>query len=229
MSKPFDLSGQIVLIVGGAGRMGAATAERASEAGAEVVLVGRSRHSLELVAGRLIKARVVVEDVTDPDGVVRMFAQSGKVDHVMVAVSAAEARVSGLRETKLADVQVAYRRVWAHYNVLHLAQQSMARDGSVTLISGSSGRRPLLGFGVWTGVHGAIESLARAAAVELAPLRVNVVSPGSIGMHPFKQLAEHAGVPDDVARAVLALMINPAITNAVLDVDGGEQLGEWNG
>jgi NAD(P)-dependent dehydrogenase (short-subunit alcohol dehydrogenase family) len=229
MNKPYDLTGQKVLIIGGAGRMGAATAMRAHEAGARVILVGRSRQSLEKIASNISEAQIIVEDVTDPEGTARMFASSGKVDHVMVTVSAAEARVSDLRGTELAGAQVAYQRVWAHYNVLHLAQQFVTRNGSVTLISGSSGRKPLLGFGVWTAVHGAIEALARAAAIELAPMRVNVVSPGSIGMRPFNQLTEHAGVPDDVARAVVALMTNPAITNAVLDVDGGEQLGEWNG
>jgi NAD(P)-dependent dehydrogenase (short-subunit alcohol dehydrogenase family) len=105
----------------------------------------------------------------------------------------------------------------------------MTRRGSITVISGSSARRPGTGFGVWTALHGAIEALARAAALELAPLRVNVVSPGGIGLHPDRQLTEHRGAPEDIGQAVLALITNPAITNAVLDVDGGERLGVWSG
>lgn len=99
----------------------------------------------------------------------------------------------------------------------------------MTLISGSSGRKQGAAFGVWTALHGSIEALARAAAIELAPIRVNVVSAGGIGMRPDRQLTEHAGMPVDVAAAVMAVINNPAITGAVLDVDGGGRLGGWSG
>ncbi|MFB9396055.1 SDR family oxidoreductase [Streptomyces echinatus] len=100
------------------------------------------------------------------------------------------------------------------------------RDGgSVTLLPGSSSRRPSDGRGVWGTLHGAIEALARNAAYELGPLRVNAVSPGGIGVHPAnRQLIAHPGQPDDVAAMVIALMANPAVTATV--VDGGEFLGD---
>jgi len=86
---------------------------------------------------------------------------------------------------------------------------------------------PLGAFGVWGALHGSIESLARSAAVELAPVRVNVVSPGGIGIRMDRQLIPHAGVAEDVANMVCSLMANPAVTNAVVDVDGGERLGSY--
>ena len=113
--------------------------------------------------------------------------------------------------------------------MLHAAPDVLERGGSVTLPSGSSARVPAAGAGVWTALHGAIEALARGAAVDLAPLRVNVVSPGGIGMAPDRQLVERRGEPGDVGAAVAALVANPAITGAVLDVDSGERRGTWSG
>lgn len=99
----------------------------------------------------------------------------------------------------------------------------------MTLLSGSSSRRAAPGAGVWGTLHDSIEALARNAALELAPIRVNVVSPGGIGLRPDRQLAEHRGRPEDVASTVLAVMTNPHVTDAVIDVDGGERLGAWSG
>lgn len=86
-----------------------------------------------------------------------------------------------------------------------------------------------MGYGLWGTLHGSIEALARSTALELAPIRVNVISPGGIGLRPDRQLSHHAGQPEDVAAMAIALMTNPAITNAVIDVDGGERLGAWSG
>ncbi len=62
----------------------------------------------------------------------------------------------------------------------------------------------------------------------MAPIRVNVISHDGIGMQPDRQLAQHAGQPEDVAAMILAAMTNLAVTNAVIDVDGGERLGGWS-
>ncbi|MGL4743256.1 MAG: hypothetical protein ACRCXL_02540, partial [Dermatophilaceae bacterium] len=78
-------------------------------------------------------------------------------------------------------------------------------------------------------LHGSIEALARAAALELSPIRVNTVSPGGIAMTTDRQLTPHRGQPEDVAAAVIGLATNPAITGALLDVDGGERLGTYSG
>jgi NAD(P)-dependent dehydrogenase (short-subunit alcohol dehydrogenase family) len=71
--------------------------------------------------------------------------------------------------------------------------------------------------------------LIRPAALELAPIRVNAISPGGIGLTPDRQLAHHAGQPIDVAKMAIALMTNPAVTNTIVDVDSGERLGTWSG
>ncbi|WP_376093771.1 SDR family oxidoreductase [Roseomonas sp. CCTCC AB2023176] len=165
--------------------------------------------------------------MSGPAGVARLAA-AGPFDHLVIATSAG-GRASSIPGTAPAEARAAFGRFWTAYDLLHAAGDLVRRGGSVTLISGSSGRRPGAGFGFWSTLHGSIEALARAATLELAPTRINVVSPGGIGLRPDRQLAEHAGSPDDIGAAALALIANPAITNAVLDVDGGERLGRWSG
>lgn len=221
------LAGQTVAVVGGAGAMGSAIARHAADSGAKVVLVGRDAAALARAAEGVGGATRVVADVADPEGLAALTI-SGPFDHLVVATSAG-IRASSIPATSPEMAQAAFGRFWVAYRLLHAAGALVRRDGSVTLISGSSGRRPGPGFGFWSTLHGSIEALARAAALEIAPTRVNVISPGGIGLRPDRQLAEHAGTPDDIGMAGIALMANPAITNAVLDVDGGERLGQWSG
>ncbi|MFN3945249.1 MAG: SDR family oxidoreductase [Allosphingosinicella sp.] len=225
-----NLTTQKVLILGGSGAMGSAVARLVAAAGGDTIIVGRDEAKLAGAAvGLGSRARALVGDFAIEAEAARIYALAGRVDHVVVALSTGGSRASSIPGTDLAGFKSAHARLWASYNALHLAQRFVAPGGSIVLVSGSSGRRPTHGFGVWTTLHGGIEALARAAAVELAPIRVNVVSPGGIGMRPDRQLAAHAGTPEDVATAILALITNPAVTNAVLDVDGGERLGRWSG
>jgi NAD(P)-dependent dehydrogenase (short-subunit alcohol dehydrogenase family) len=167
-------------------------------------------------------------DAASESSVLRAFDALRPIDHVVVAISA-HAEAGSIVETSLADASEAFQRFWGIYNVLRVLPGRIRPDGSVTLISGSSGRRAGIGFGVWTTLHGSIEALARAATIELAPIRVNVVSPGGIGLTPDRQLAHHRGSPEDVALMVVAGMASNAVTGAVIDVDGGERLGKWSG
>lgn len=225
-----DLARTKTLILGGSGAMGSSIAARVLEAGGEAVLVARDEAKLAAVAGALgPRVQTLVGDFADAGEAEHLLALCGRFENLVVALSSNGARVSSIPATDLAGFKGAFSRLWAAYNAVHLAPRFLAETGSITLISGSSARRAGMGFGVWTALHGSLEALARAGAIELAPIRVNVVSPGGIGMHPDRQLAAHAGEPDDIARAVLALITNPAITNAVLDVDGGERLGRWSG
>jgi len=80
---------------------------------------------------------------------------------------------------------------------------------------------------VWGTLHGSIEAMA--FCIGTSSIRINVVSPGGIGLRPDRQLSHHAGQPEDIAAMAIALMTNLAVTNAVVDVDGGERLGAWSG
>lgn len=115
------------------------------------------------------------------------------------------------------------------YNLLHCAPIGLVRNGSVTLISGSSARTPAKGYGVWGSLHGSINALVKQSAIDLAPIRVNAVSPGGIGLRADRQLTDHHGQFEDVANMIVAVMRSPAVTATIIDVDGGERLGTWSG
>lgn len=224
------LQGGRVLVVG-TGKMGVATARAALAAGAEVTLSGRSADRLAAAAADLPGVRTAVADPEDPDQAAGLLAGADELDHVAVLGGAATASEAyGIGTTPLEEAQRSFARLWLSYNLLHAAAGRLRDGGSVTLLSGSSSRRPSEGRGFWGTLHGSIEALGRNAAWELAPLRVNVVSPGGIGVVPMlRQLLPHAGQDTDVAAMVLALMANRAVTGTVVDVDGGEFLGTLTG
>ena len=129
-------------------------------------------------------------------------------------------------------------KFWGQYRCARAAVPRQAADGSITLTSGIRSRRPLVGLGAFTVVNTAVEGLGRALALELAPVRVNVVAPGTVdtpvfdGLSPDAraQAAERAarystvgrmGLPDEVADVFLMTLTNRFLSGAVIDVDGG--------
>ena len=227
MSEPHSSSATTTVVVGGTGSMGSAVARHRAAAGDHVVLVGRNEQRLREAIQRTGATQAIAADFADPVATQHALEDLETIDHLVVATSAGPVRATSIPDTDPADFQQVHQRLWASFNALHFGHAHIRPGGSITLISGSSGRRPGTGFGVWTSLHGSIEALARAATIELAPVRVNVVSPGGIGMQPDRQLIERRGTADDIGLAVSSLIANPAITGAVLDVDGGERLGTW--
>ena len=219
MSKSLGVARVLVF---GSGPMGVSTARLAAEAGADVTLSGRSAERLA-AAGAPDGMRTVVGNPETPEGAQALLREAGPVDHLAVIAGAARGTASSIPDTPSPAAQSAFMRFWLSYNLLW-ASPGHVRE-SVTLLSGASSRKPAAGRGVWGTLHAAIEALGRNAALELAPVRVNTLSPGGIGIaEPDRQLLEHLGRPDDVGAMVVALMANPAVTASVYDVDGGEGL-----
>jgi NAD(P)-dependent dehydrogenase (short-subunit alcohol dehydrogenase family) len=225
----FNLSGQKVLIIGGGSRMGLAVANLAISLGAEVIISSRSVEKLERAVATISdQIRTYAADSSDPKAAEQMLKALAPLDHVVVTASGS-APATSIVDTPTDIARAAFNRFWLSYNVLHYAPGQIRPSGSITLLSGSSGRRPVAGYGVWGSLHGSIEALAKSATLELAPIRVNVISPGGIGLQPDRQLVQRAGQPEDVAGMVVAVMTNPAMTGAVVDIDNGERLGNWSG
>lgn len=218
----------ITAVVGGSGSMGSAIAEHLVGPDHDVVLIGRNQDRLDEAQLSTGAASTMTADFANAIEAKRVLDELVLIDHLVIATSAGPVRASSIPATDPADFQRAHGRLWTSYNAVHFAPAHIRPGGSITLISGSSGRRPGFGFGVWTSLHGSIEALARAATIELAPVRVNVVSPGGIGMRPDRQLVERNGTANDIGLAVASLIGNPAVTGAVLDVDSGERLGTWS-
>jgi NAD(P)-dependent dehydrogenase (short-subunit alcohol dehydrogenase family) len=234
------LEGRRLVVVGAGSRMGRTLAARASSAGAELILAGPDTRKLKATADELPGTPTILAlDLADEDSVAAFADQAGAFDHL---VSTAAMPANGpVAELELAAVQRAFAAKVTGPLLLakHLAGQ-MREGGSFTFFSGVAAWRPAPGRVVMATTNGALAFLVEALAVELAPLRVNAVSPGIVdsgawdGMGDGKEAflrqiadrnpARRVGTPDDVVQAVLLTLTNPYITGTVLHVDGGGRL-----
>jgi NAD(P)-dependent dehydrogenase (short-subunit alcohol dehydrogenase family) len=236
------LQGRHVVVVGGTSGIGLGLARACLARGARVTLVGRGEERLararaELDPGAPVEG--VLANVAAESDVVRLFARTGPVDHV--ASTVIDAEYSPVREL---DVAAAQRTIGGKLlGALLLAKHGaprLAPGGSITFTSGVAAHRPAPGGALVAALNAGLATLAGALAVELAPVRVNVVSPGWVDTPAWERiagerraavLAERAArnpagrlaVPDDVAGAFLFLMQSALVTGAVLEVDGGQR------
>jgi NAD(P)-dependent dehydrogenase (short-subunit alcohol dehydrogenase family) len=182
----------------------------------------------------------VALDVSDERALEAFFADVGAIDHVLVTAGAPHYAL--LAEM---DVQEARRAVDDHVGMMlsiaRCAVHHVDRGGSLTFMGGTGARRPRAGLSVTGAALAAAEALTRGLAVELAPIRVNLIAAGFVDTPLSARLlgdqldlrreelrrtlpARRVVQPEDVAGLALHVMGNPAITGAVLDIDGGEQL-----
>jgi NAD(P)-dependent dehydrogenase (short-subunit alcohol dehydrogenase family) len=231
-----NLTNAQVLIVGGSSGIGLATAVAVAEAGASVTIASRSQAKLGTALGSIRGTRrAIVLDTRDQSALGRFFMAEGPWDHVIV--SAAQTQTGPVRTLDLADAEAAMEsKFWGAYRVARAAK--IKDGGSLTFVSGFLSVRPSAGAVLQGAINAALEALARGLALELAPVRVNTVSPGLIatplwsGMAEEKREAMFAGAavslparrvgqPEDVANAVLFLATTPFATGSTVLVDGG--------
>jgi NAD(P)-dependent dehydrogenase (short-subunit alcohol dehydrogenase family) len=233
------LKDQTVVTVGASSGIGLATAQAASQEGAEVVMVSRSQEKLSEAARTFARTPILrAVDMLDAVEVLKLFAQLTKVDHLVLTAAADENERRGnlvdLNEEKFESSLHKFR---GFFHVTRAAVPKMAPRGSITLTSGDSAFKPSRqGMSVLGSVNAAIASFGRALALELSPIRVNVISPGVVDTPVWntsqrgaikswaesKDLpAQRFGQPGDIAHAILFLMTNSYMTGHVLFVDGG--------
>lgn len=232
------LAGQRLVLVGGSSGIGFAVAQTALAAGAaEVVIVGREPGPVEEARGRLgDRAQGHAFDAGDEAALARLFEELGVIDHLVFTAGAF--RNGPFKEQSAADA--AFGMSVKFWGAWHAARHAQVRPGgSILLFSGVASRRPYSGGVIMTAVNAAVEGLGRALALELAPVRVNVLSPGfvpSTGLYSKMPQADRqamikasaarlparrVGAPEDLAAMAVALLANPYVTGVVLDVDGG--------
>ena len=231
-----SLGKQRILVIGGTSGIGLATAAAAVDAGAAVTIASRNQMKLDAVAAKLggaVQTRVL--DTGDNDLLERFFQKEQAWDHVLV--SAAQTKTGPVRGMSLADAAAAMEsKFWGAYRVARAAR--INNGGSLTLISGFVSERPSATAVLQGAINAALEALARGLALELAPVRVNAVSPGMIETPIWDDLPREKrremfestaaqlpvrkiGQPDDIAKAVLFLMTTTYATGSTVRVDGG--------
>jgi NAD(P)-dependent dehydrogenase (short-subunit alcohol dehydrogenase family) len=236
-----SLTGARVVIIGGSSGIGLATAAMTHELGAHVTIAGRDPERLAAAKDRLGgDVEAVQTDVADEVQVRDLFASVPKVDHV---VTLAGAQVAGrITEADLTTLRYPMEvRFWGSVHVCKYAAPKMVDGGSITLCSGIVAARAMPGRSIGTASTSATEAFARAMALELAPIRVNAIRPGTVdtplttrlmGDRRHDYLASEAkrlpvgrvGQPEDLAHAIRFLMENPFLTGITLTVDGGRLL-----
>jgi NAD(P)-dependent dehydrogenase (short-subunit alcohol dehydrogenase family) len=240
-----EISSSRILIVGGGSGMGLALTRRSLAAGAEVVIAGRNAEKLRRVSEELQNPealRTAAIDVTKEDQVAVLFAKIGRIDHI---VSTAADIEGGYELLPSLDLRAAQRVVESKfYGPLLLAKHGapvLSAGGSITFTSGIAAYRPSARGSVVAAVNAALEGLVRALAVELAPIRVNAVSPGWVDTpiwafvagdkkdDTLSAMAERlpvgrVGRADDIADAIGFLIGNTFTTGTVLHVEGGHRL-----
>jgi NAD(P)-dependent dehydrogenase (short-subunit alcohol dehydrogenase family) len=232
------LAGQKVVVVGGSSGIGLSTAELAKREGAEVTIASRNAERLNAAAAK-IGVKAIAADVTSDDSVAALFRACGGVDHVVV--TAAQLRSGPFKTVSMDDVRSTLEgKFWGAWRVARCAD--IRPGGSLTLVSGFLSIRPRPNSAIVGAANGAIESLARSLALELAPVRVNAVSPGIIDTPIRAAMPEAArldmlaktaaslpvgrvGSGDDVARQILAFMTIGFMTGSIVYLDGGALIG----
>ncbi|MFJ6085013.1 SDR family oxidoreductase [Streptomyces sp. NPDC092369] len=234
------LQGETVLVIGRGGGIARAVVVAARDAGAHVIAAGRDRKALDEAYAGEPDIDTETVDLTDETSIADLGERLGTIDHV---VSTASARARG----RLADVdRDAVRRSFDTKVIgpLMLAKHLSPRipeSGSFTLFSGVAAAKIAVGTLAVAITNGAADVLARSLALELAPIRVNAVSPGVIDTGAWDALGEagkadyfadiaarnptrRIGTADDIAGAVLYAMTSTFLTGVTLRIDGGEPL-----
>ena len=226
------LAGKKVVVVGGSSGIGLATAELAKREGADVFVASRNVDRLDAVAARL---NAIPADVTSDESIASLFRRCGPVDHVVV--TAAQLRTGPFKTVSMEDVHATMEsKFWGAWRVARAAD--IRPGGSLTLVTGYLSVRPRPNSAIIGAANGALESLARSLALELAPVRVNAVSPGIIDTPIRAAMPEEArrdmlaktaaslpvgrvGTGEDIARQILAFMTIGFATGSIVYIDGG--------
>ena len=237
-----SLAQQRVLIIGGSSGMGLASAQRLVGAGAEVFITGRDATKLEAAVQALEgKAVGIAADAMDPVALAALMGRVGRLDHLVLAAGGTPAWGPFTQITAEALRRALDSKLLGYWQSLQAALPNLRRDGSVVMLAGAASRVAMTGTAGLAAVNGAITQMAQTLARELAPLRVNVVSPGLVDTPAYDGMPAEAkagmfasaarslpagrvGRSEDIAAAVDLLVANTFATGVLLDLDGGARM-----
>jgi NAD(P)-dependent dehydrogenase (short-subunit alcohol dehydrogenase family) len=234
-----ELLGQTVVVIGGSSGIGFETARRARTEGAQVILAARDPKRLKHAATEIDALRTAAFDATDPVAIELFFRDLPAIDHVMVTAGRPYyGRLADMDFTKLREL-VGQHLLQAIY-VARNAMNKVKPGGTLIFTGGTGAKRPAIGLSIACAMTAALPALTASLALEIAPIRVNLIAPGFVdtplsaellGDQLEKRRTQLRATlpigrvvgPADVAALAVHIMTNTALTGATYDIDGGQQ------
>ena len=233
MTASGKFAGKKALVFGGTSGIGLAAVNQLREQGAQVVAISRDPSKAGDIPGVALEAC----DVRDVDALNQLFAAHAPFDLLISAATGGSRAAGPFLQMDLAAYQASFDKLWGYTNIVRLGTEHLTESGAIVLVSGAPARRAKPGQAALASVGGAVEQFARAVAPELAPRRINVVSPGVIDTPMFgpdadarvkmlegataRNLIPRAGTADEVAEAIVFVAGNEFVTGTTVEVDGG--------
>lgn len=229
-----DVTGKKAIIFGGTSGIGLAAAKQLAALGAEVIAISRNPEKAgDVPAGITLKKC----DVLDRDAISKLFAECAPFDILVSAATGGSRAIGPFLDMDMDGYKASFDKLWGYANVVRFGAAHMSENGSIVLVSGAPARKTKPGQISLASVGGAVEALVRGLAPEIAPRRINVVSPGTIDTPMVAMqgderkafydkatapnLIKRAGTPDEVAKGIVFVIENDFVTGTTIDVDGG--------
>lgn len=229
-----EITGKTAIVFGGTSGIGLETARQLASHGATVTAVSRQPEKAgDVPAGIRLRACNVLDRVA----LAQLFADCAPFDIIVSAATGGVRSIGPFLEMDMDGYQASFDKLWGYANVVRFGTEHLSSNGSIVLVSGAPARKSKPGQVSLSSVGAAVEAMARAVAPEIAPRRLNVVSPGSIDTPMvslqgderrefYAKATAHnpiprAGTAAEVAHAILFVIQNDFVTGTTVDVDGG--------
>jgi len=229
-----DIDGKKAIVFGGTSGIGLSATQMLSDKGAHVVALSRNPEKLQNVPKNVVTKKM---NVLDRDALEQFFQEVGEYDILVNSATGGTRAVGPFLSMDLDGYRASFDKLWGYTNVVRYGTKYLKNNGNIVLVSGSPARKCRPGQIAISSVGGAVEAFARGIAPEIAPKRINIVSPGIIDtpMSPLQgkeredyyknttnnNLIPRAGTPDEVATGIIFAIENEFITGTTIDIDGG--------
>ena len=229
-----DINGKKAIVFGGTSGIGLSATQMLSDKGAHVIALSRNPEKVRNVPKNVTTKKM---NVLDRDALEQFFQEVGEYDILVNSATGGARAVGPFLSMDLDGYRASFDKLWGYTNVVRYGTKHLKDNGNIVLVSGSPARKCRPGQIAISSVGGAVEAFARGIAPEIAPKRINIVSPGIIDtpMSPLQgkeredyyknttsnNLIPRAGTPDEVATGIIFAIENEFVTGTTIDIDGG--------